>query len=102
MSYKIVTNFLVKNDLKSAISYYHKISPKLSKRFIDEIEVGKNFISEFPFANDIAYDEIRLHLICIFPYHIHYFIDALENKVVILAICFGKKEDLDFSKRMEK
>lgn len=67
MNYKIVANSLVKKDLKSAISYYNKISPKLSKRFSDEIEAGKNFISEFPFANDIVYDEIRLHLIRIFP-----------------------------------
>ena len=45
------------------------------------------------------YKDIRMHNLYQFPYHIHYFIDKTNYQIVILAIAFSKKEDLNFVRR---
>jgi hypothetical protein len=38
MKYKFIYFAFVKDDLKSAVNYYKKISPKLANDFLDRIE----------------------------------------------------------------
>lgn len=98
--YKVLYEQMVDCDLREAKSYYKKISPDLAKRFFQDFRQSKNFISEFPFANDVVYGEdIRLHLLKKFPYHIHYIVKKKESLVIILAVIFGGKGDLVFSQR---
>ena len=75
------------------------ISPKIAKDFISRITEGKNYITQNPYGDDVMYKEIRMHNIRQFPYHIHYQIIEKEMQILILAIEFSKRDNLDFSGR---
>lgn len=59
MKYKIIYFPLVKEDLKNAINYYKKISPKLAIDFLERIEEGKRYILQNPLGDDINYNDTR-------------------------------------------
>jgi len=40
-----------------------------------------------------------MHLLKQFPYHLHYFLDEEQNQIVVIAVEFAKRENLDFSER---
>ena len=50
-------------------------------------------------GDDVMYKEIRMHNIRQFPYHIHYQIIENKKQILILAIEFSKRDNLDFSSR---
>ena len=99
MKFKAVYIPLAKQDLRKAVNYYKDISPKLAKDFIFRITESKNFITHNPFGNDVMFGEIRMHNIRQFPYHIHYIILEEKKQILILAIEFSKRNNLDFSHR---
>jgi len=99
MNYKVVYIPLAKQDLKKAVKYYKDISSKLAKDFIFRISEGKKYISQNPYGDDIMYNGIRMHYIRQFPYHIHYKILDDRKQILILAIEFSKRDNLDFSYR---
>lgn len=99
MKYKVVYIALAKEDLKKAITYYKNISPKLAKDFIARIAEGKKYILLNPKGDDVMYKEIRTHNISQFPYHIHYQILEDKMQLLILAVEFSKRDNLDFSDR---
>lgn len=49
---------------------------------------------------DLIYQDVRMHLIKQFPYHLHYFYDDDREVIVVIAVEFGKRENLDFSERI--
>nr|WP_281638493.1 type II toxin-antitoxin system RelE/ParE family toxin [Flavobacterium marginilacus] len=75
------------------------MSPRLAKEFVSRLREAKKYIDQNPFGDDIMYKNIRMHNIRQFPYHIHYYLNLDNKQIVILAIAFSKREDLDFSKR---
>ena len=97
--YKVVITDLAKADIKKAKKYYRNISANLAKQFVLRIRESKSFISESPNANDVIYQDIRMHLIKQFPYHLHYFLDEDRDVIVVIAVEFAKRENLDFSDR---
>ena len=99
MKYKIVYRPFVKTDLQNAVDYYKMISPKLAKEFLFRIKEAKNYILNNPEADDVMYNEIRMHNLYQFPYNIHYFVDLKNEQIVILAVAFSKRENLNFNKR---
>lgn len=88
-----------KQDIKNAKDYYKNISSNLAKQFLERIKEAKDFISESPNANDTMYRDIKMHLMKQFPYHLHYYFDEKIDLIVIIAIEFAKRENLDFSDR---
>lgn len=99
MSYKFVYRPFVKEDLQKAKEYYKAISPKLTKKFISRIREAKKYIALNPDADDVMYNPIRMHKLNQFPYHIHYFVDHENIQVVILAVEFSKRDNLNFTSR---
>lgn len=99
MKYKIVNRLFVKQDISDAINYYKKISPRLAKAFLKRIQEARNFIAENPLANDVIYKDVRVRLIRQFPNQIHYLVDEGKMRIIVLAVVFAKREDLDFRKR---
>ncbi len=97
--HKVVLTEFAKQDIKKGKEYYQNISSRLAKQFLERIKEARIFISENPNANDVMYQEIRMHLIKQFPYHLHYFLDEKRNIIVIIAIEFAKRKNLDFSER---
>jgi plasmid stabilization system protein ParE len=99
VKYKFVYRPLVKQDIQNATNYYKAISPNLAKDFLFRIREAKNYIALNPMGDDVMYNEIRMHNLQQFPYHIHYYIDENNNQIIILAVEFSKREDLNFEKR---
>lgn len=99
MKYKIVYRPFVKEDLQNAVNYYKNISPKLAKEFLFRIKEAKNYIVNNPEADDVMHKEIRMHNLYQFPYHIHYFVDHKNEQIVVLAVAFSKRENLNFIRR---
>jgi plasmid stabilization system protein ParE len=99
MKYKFVYRPFVQQDLQNAIKYYKDISPRLAKEFVSRIREAKKYVEHNPFGDDVMYKNIRMHNIRQFPYHIHYYLNFDNKQIVILAIAFSKREDLDFSTR---
>ena len=97
MNYKIVIRPFVIQDVSDAVKYYKQISPQLAKKFLERVKEARDFIAENPFADDIMYKNIRVRLIKKFPYQIHYLIDEHQKRIIVLAIVFAKRKNLDFS-----
>lgn len=99
MTFKFVYRPFAKQDLQNAIKYYKAISPRLAKDFVCRIKEAKKYIKQNPLGDDVMYKKIRMHNLRQFPYHIHYYINDDAEQIVILAIAFSKRDDLDFSRR---
>lgn len=99
MKFKFIYSPLVKQDLQNAVNYYKDISINLAKDFLFRVREAKKYIALNPYGDDMMYKDIRMHNLHQFPYHIHYFIDSKNKHIVILAIAFSKRDNLDFSKR---
>jgi mRNA-degrading endonuclease RelE of RelBE toxin-antitoxin system len=99
MIWKLVYRPFVKQDLQKAIQYYQVISPNLAKDFLNRVREAEKYISQNPYGDDVMYRQIRMHNLKQFPYQIHFFVDDESKKVVILAIAFSKRENLNFSDR---
>lgn len=99
MKLKLIYRPLVKQDLQNAVNYYKNISPNLAKDFLYRVREAKKYIALNPQGDDIMYREIRMHNLNQFPYHIHYYIDNKNKQIIILAIAFSKRDNLNFSKR---
>ncbi|MFY7811976.1 MAG: type II toxin-antitoxin system RelE/ParE family toxin [Flavobacterium sp.] len=99
MIFRYIYRPFAKIDLKEAVKYYKAISPSLAKDFLLRIREAKKFISLSPYGDDIVYKNIRIHNLKQFPYQIHYYIDENKKQIVILAIIFSKRKNLDFSDR---
>lgn len=97
---KALISPLAKLDLIEAKNYNKNIRTELAKDFLEEIKRAKQFISENPYANDISYKNVRMYLLKKFPYHLHYILNENKKHIVIIAIEFGKRGDLNFSHRI--
>lgn len=97
--YKVVITDFAKVDIKKAKEYYNDINANLAKQFLIRIREAKSYISENPNGNDVIYQDVKMHLIKQFPYHLHYFLDEERTQIVVIAVQFGKRENLDFSER---
>lgn len=101
MKRKIVVIQSAKNDIRKGKDYYKDINPSLAKEFLDRVKEGRIFISENPKANDVMYRNVRMHLLKQFPYHLHYYEEDERNKIVIIAVEFAIRENLDFTFRVK-
>jgi hypothetical protein len=99
MIWKLVYRPFVKQDLQKAIQYYKAISPNLAKDFLSRVREAEKYISQNPYGDDVMYRQIRMHNLNQFPYHIHFLVDEESKKVVILALAFSKRGNLNFSDR---
>ncbi|ALU27015.1 type II toxin-antitoxin system RelE/ParE family toxin [Myroides odoratimimus] len=90
--YILVNNSLVEQDIRFAFDYYKSISHKLAKEFIQQLQKAKENIILYPFSNYIVYNNVRLHKLKQFPYHIHYIVEEDKMKIIILAIVHTKRE----------
>ena len=57
---------------------------ELSKKFKRQVEFVMEKICNFPLANAVRYNNVRIANLAIFPYAIHYIID--NEMIIVLAI----------------
>jgi len=81
MSYSFVNKPSVNFDIIDVVDYYKSIKPELAIAFLDRLEEAKKYISKYPEAFQIKYKNVRTVLLKQFPYHIHYIVMMLKNKL---------------------
>ena len=66
--------------------YYISTNPELATAFLDQIEIAKKYIVDFPEAFQIKYKNVRTVLLEQFPYHIHYILNDSKKQIVVIAV----------------
>ena len=100
MPYQIFYFDEVEIDIKEARSWYKATNKKLEKRFIEAIENTIIQLQAWPKAYAIRYKNVRIAHPPIFPYAIHFYIDEIENTIVIIAIIHGRRHPDKAKKRL--
>jgi len=99
--YSVVLTGPAKQDVRNGRDYYKGINHVLPKQFLERIKKAKVFLSKNPYANDFVYQPVRTYLLRPFPYHLHYYLDEEKRKVVVIAVAFAKRKNIDFSDRIQ-
>jgi plasmid stabilization system protein ParE len=99
MNYSFVNRPAVKDDIIKTADYYKNINPELAKQFVFRIREAKGYIASSPLGFQIKYNKVRTLLLKQFPYHIHYYIDDSQKRIIILAIIHAYKNPTDYSNR---
>lgn len=86
MPARVVISSLAKEDLREPVQWYKGRNSKLSRRLLTEIRRTTHHIAENPFSYAISYSEMRIAVVSIFPYTIHYIFQEDKNVVFIAAI----------------
>ena len=82
---KVISELAIQNIKETAL-WYNSKKKGLGKKFTSEIRKTVNYIVDYPKAFPIKYNEIRLAVVAVFPYTIHYFFDNTKNLIFIIAI----------------
>lgn len=95
MSYVLVNRPSVKSDILNIINYYNSTSPELSKLFLFRLKEAQKYISRSPLGFQLKYKNVRTLLLRQFPYHIHFIVDDLKMRVIIIGIIHAYKNPAD-------
>ncbi len=98
MSYSLTYFDEVEMDMIDAKLWYKATNEKLEKRFIDAIEKTIFKLIEWPKAYAIRYQNVRIAHSPVFPYSIHFYINEIQNEIVIIAIVHNRRVP-DFEKK---
>nr|WP_197486571.1 type II toxin-antitoxin system RelE/ParE family toxin [Mucilaginibacter sp. L294] len=77
---------VAKEDIKDAASWYEAKKEKLGKRFTLHVRQIIAVIKENPYLYAIRYNDVRTAVLDVFPFMIHYVIDDIGEKIVIVAV----------------
>jgi plasmid stabilization system protein ParE len=98
MEYSLFYFDEVEIDIQEARNWYKAVDEKLEKRFTNVIENTILKLLKHPKSYGIRYKNIRIAHPPVFPYGIHFYVDDLQNKIVIIAIVHGRRNP-DFAKK---
>jgi plasmid stabilization system protein ParE len=76
----------VKTDLTEAKDWYKKQNPGLEKRFALEVKSCIYRLQKNPLNYEIKYRNVRTAFTAIFPYAVHFYVNAPKKQIVIIAI----------------
>lgn len=79
MKCKKIISELASFDIKENVLWYNSKRKGLGKEFAFEIRKTVNYICNYPLAFPKKYEEIRVAVVDIFPYTIHYYFDESTN-----------------------
>lgn len=79
-------------DIQNAKKWYKSQQVGLEKRFANEVKKAIQFINTDPFLFEVKYRNTRIVFTKIFPFGIHYMIDQVQNRIVILAVLHTSKD----------
>ena len=74
------------SDIAEAAAYYDRLLPGLGKRFRAEVKHKLILIKEIPQIYALRYGDVRFALTDVFPYSIHFTIQAHVSTVQIHAV----------------
>ncbi|MCF0056406.1 type II toxin-antitoxin system RelE/ParE family toxin [Dyadobacter sp. CY356] len=99
MEFSIVFFEQAKFDVHEAKIWYKQQKPGLEKRFAKVIKTSIITIQKNPFIYAIQYQNVRIAHSALFPYGIHFYIDAIKSEIVIIAILHHKRNPAITHKR---
>ncbi len=91
MIYKIVIIDEAKFEYKESFIWYKNINPSLAKRFLSSFKTSLKLIKNNPLLFQIRYDEIRVIMLDVFPYLIHFRI--INSHIIIQSIVHTAKDN---------
>jgi hypothetical protein len=92
--YKIIFSENALLDIEEAVIYYNEQQKNLGKKFASEVQSTLKYIKTNPFYVSVRYDDIRCAVVDIFPFLVHYKIEADINTVKILSVYHTNKNPL--------
>jgi toxin ParE1/3/4 len=94
MKCKKVISDLAKIDINENALWYNSKRKGLGKEFTSEIRKTINYIADYPLAFPEKYNNMRVAVVAVFPYTVHYYFDQSNNTVFISCI-FHDNNDPD-------
>ncbi len=91
MVFKVIIDNRAFKDIDEAVSYYQKISPQVTKRFVTDIRNATKALAKNPFFQ-IRYKDYRCLPLKKSPFMIHYVVDEKRNVVNIYALINTAKD----------
>ena len=84
--YKVTILPVAKQDIKEAAEWYNSKQTGLGKRFTNQVREKVNLVKQNPYSSANRYEEVRTAVMDVFPFMIHYLIDASNKLVCITAV----------------
>lgn len=82
--YKIRVIPAAYNDMKEARAWYRSKNPQLPKRFSQQVKITMEQIRSWPTAHAVRYKDVRIANVAVFPYAVHFIIEA--DTIIVLAV----------------
>lgn len=98
-TYKVLLLPEAKEDIREAAVWYEKQQKGLGKRFTEEIKTKVDFLKQNPTAVSVWHNSVRVAVLNIFPFLIHYLLEEEDSKIVIIAVFHSSRNPELWSKR---
>lgn len=82
---KIKFTFKAKKEFINSAQFYESRRSGLGRRFEKEIKKQVEFIQNNPKSAELKYEDIRVLVVKIFPFTIHY---KIENEYIVIVAIF--------------
>ena len=82
---------LAQSDIRDAALWYNSKQHGLGKRFTTQVRQKIDFIRQFPNASNIRYDNVRTTVLNSFPFMIHYTVDDINQRILVVAVLHTAK-----------
>lgn len=99
MSYKIVISIAALEDIEQAIDWYEEQLDGLGNRIKENIYESLSEIESNPHLSSKRYKEIRIRLIKLFPYVVHYSIEG--NMIKVFGVFHIKRNPTNWYDRLK-
>lgn len=99
MRYQLTYYQEVANDIGEAKLWYHNQLPGLEKRFAKDIKKAITRLKASPFIHAIRHKNIRVAHPDVFPYAIHYYVDDVMKRIVIIGVVHNSRNPTFLSNR---
>ena len=99
MSYTILIEELAEKDIDEAFLWFELQKEGLGFEFIESISETFEKIMNYPFANQLAYKNLRKTVIKRFPYLIFYFVD--NDLIHIVAVMHSRRNPNFWKQRLK-
>lgn len=91
MAYSIATTASARKDIQDAIDWENTRNPDLGLRFFNQLHNKFSSISITPFVGSVRYENVRCTNIEVFDYLIHYIVDEVAQKVIIIRVLHTRR-----------
>ncbi len=90
--YKAIILPLAKEDVREAAKWYNKRQEGLGKRFTAEVREKVHFIRQNHTASNVRYDGVRIAVLNVFPFLVHYSVDENNKTIIVSAVLHTSRD----------